>query len=418
MGYLPVHMPTRFSLANCSCTACINAGRRLPSLVSLLKVERPDSISFSRVQLPPIHTGSPQSQLPDLTNLQYENRQQMSWPRDASQNSVEKLYQSQAINMEEKDPSDKVQSPQAVTHMRPISVDPNHDFATEMSVLWAGMPLEEILHLCFQRDLPRPVSISEPVPANLHDYLDEWTCARHVESCRGGGTFKCEQCLKREKDRKTLKHSLAEVERRAWHKFFLLWLHKLVPDQLLQECGWDETTRSPAGTDSTQASPTKIILLKASVLYIQKLTDAIGLLREKCDQLEMTAQTTPDNEVNAKQYMLLASPLEKWSPVCDFTPGTSATDRPANCRLDVAPTPFHGDGHTLTHLGNLETSDVQSVMSPLIWPVSGVDSVPSSPTERRRARVAQRTPPFSSALKRRRIGKECMRLHRPRPISP
>ena len=411
-------MPTRFSLANCNCTACINAARRLPSIVSLLRVERPNSISFSRVQLPPIHTGSPQSHLPDFTSLQYENRQQMSWPRDANQSSVEKLYQSQAIIMEEKDPSDKVQSPQAVTHMRRISVDPNHHFATKMSLLWADLPLDEILHLCFQRDLPRPVSISEPVPANPRDYPDELTCPRHVEPCRVGGIFECEQCLKREKDRKTLRHSLAEVERRAWHKFFLLWLHKLVPDQLLQECGWDETTRSPAGTNSTQAIPTKIILLKASVLYIQKLTDAIGLLREKCDQLEMAVQTTPDNEINAKQYMLLASPLEKCSPVCYCTSGTSATDRPANSRLDVAPTLFHGDGDTSTHPGNLETSDVHSVMSPLTWPVSGVDSVPSSPTERRRTRVAQRTPPFSSGLKRRRIGNECMRLHSPRPISP
>ena len=72
--------------------------------------------------------------------------------------------------------------------------------------------------------------------------------------------------------------------RRAWHKLFLLWLRKLVPDQILQECGWDETPRSPSRMNLTEAIPTKLILLKASVLYIQELIDATNFPRENRDR--------------------------------------------------------------------------------------------------------------------------------------
>ena len=189
---------------------------------------------------------------------------------------------------QETDFHDEAYASQATSFASRTSSNSADGFEILLSTLWSDLPLDQLLELCFRKELPRPMTITEPIAANDSDLSSLEVCP--CKDCKdrsktGDGEAKCRKCDGKGWFTKTQKHSKANMERRAWHKFFLLWLHRLVPDELLKECGFSYVTR----TGATQG-PTKDVLLKASVLHIQKLIDIIHLLRDKDYTLERAAE--------------------------------------------------------------------------------------------------------------------------------
>ena len=188
----------------------------------------------------------------------------------------------------EADSQDETYDTQSASFTSQTSSNSPDDFETFLSTLWSNLSLDQLLEICFRKDLPRPTSIAEPIAANERDQsnLEMQTC----KDCRTGSRTgeaepNCRKCDGKDGCTKTSKHRKANMERRAWHKFFQDWLYRLVPDEILKECGFSYVTR----TGATQG-PTKDVILKSSVLHIQKLIDIIHLLREKDLSRERTAE--------------------------------------------------------------------------------------------------------------------------------
>ena len=128
-----------------------------------------------------------------------------------------------------------------------------------MLTFWSSLSPRELLGHLEEKRLDRP---SVPI---LPDHADFEQRAQKCTACQGTGkdkhqvTTECKACGGEGKVIE-IRHSAAERERRAKHKYFIDLMHRDLPDCILLESGHQQ-----------KAGPTKEQVLEGTVLYMQLL---------------------------------------------------------------------------------------------------------------------------------------------------
>ena len=131
-----------------------------------------------------------------------------------------------------------------------------------MLAFWSSLSSRELLDYLEEKHLDRP---SVPV---LPDHADFEQRVQKCTACQGIGkdkqqvTTECKACGGKGKVIE-IRHSAAERERRAKHKYFIDLMHRDLPDRILLESGYQQ-----------KAGPTKEQVLEGTVLYMQLLKKA------------------------------------------------------------------------------------------------------------------------------------------------